>query len=507
MSESTLPEDTVDVADTAEPVVARHSIRQNVVHMMSSQLITWILATAGAMIIPRFLGPSTLGDLRLATALWLIGGAVAALGTTGFLQIEVARHQREGLELVGPILVIRTITFAACAVGVATYVYFTSDSHQFEVIVAILGIGTLISLWAETFGTAFLGLERMSTAAFANALVKLANFVGVAALLVAGAGVIGVVGVGLVTSIGGLAYIAIRYRKVASVTYEAWRRKARFILTASSTFMAAGIALILYQQIDLIVISWVAQSRDLGWYGASDTLFGSLLFPSTIIMGAIFPTLGRLYKTNKDDMEALVFRTFSLLAVLAVPMGLGTTLVAPDFAPLLYGEDFRQTGVVLAILGPVIVLTFGTILFGSTALATERGMFWVFVLLGAAALTVPLDIILVPWAHGRFDNGAIGGAMSYCVTEALQFVIGLIFIVPYLATRTVAWRTVRIIAAGGVMFAVGWPLRHMMLLVPIVVCAIVYTIAIIVFRVLGNEEKRMAGNLLARFGVHTRWAG
>jgi O-antigen/teichoic acid export membrane protein len=263
-------------------------------------------------------------------------------------------------------------------------------------------------------------------------------------------------------------------------------------------FMAAGIALVIYQQIDVVVISWVAEAEDLGWYATADALFGSLLFPATIVLGAIFPTIGRLYQTDPEALPALVTRAFSLLLVIALPIGLGAALIAPEFAPMLFGEDYRPTGVVLAILGPVSVLTFGTTLFGGTALATGRARIWVTVILIAAAITVPLDMVLVPWANDRYDNGAIGGALTYMVTESMQFAVGVLVIAPYLLTRSIAWRSMRALAAGGVMFAAGWPLRDVFFIVPVVVCGAVYILATLAMRVLGDDEMAMVKNMLGR---------
>lgn len=495
-----------DPVTTDEVPIERSSIGRNVASLMTSQLVTWTIATIASFVIPRFLGPAVLGDFRLATSLWLIATVVAGLGTSQFLQLEIARDQRAGLPLIGPILALRTLAFGGCAIVVAAYVWGTADTVRFAVIVAMIGITTLVTAWYDTVSAAFMGLERMSIVALVGASTRLLYAVVVVATLVLGAGVYGILATGIGAAALGLVCLAVVLRRLSSITARRWRRQAASIVRSSSTFLWAGVALVTYQQIDLIVISFVAEREDLGWYGAADTLFGSLLFPVTVLVSAIFPSLGRLHHHDPPALRALVTRTFSLLLVLAVPIGLGTMIVAPAFAPILYGEDFRETGDVLAVLGPVIVLTFGTILFGRTAQATGRARLWVIVLAGAALATVPLDLVLVPWANGRFGNGAIGGALAYVVTEIAQFTIGIAIIAPYLLNRSVGWRALRVLAAGGVMVAVGWPLRNVFLPVPIALCAVVYATAVVAFRVLGDDERRLVRDLLARTGMPNRWA-
>jgi O-antigen/teichoic acid export membrane protein len=494
-------------ADASDAVpIERHSVRRNLAHMMTSQVITWTVATIASVIIPRFVGPETLGDLRLANSLWLIVMTVTGLGTAQFLQLEIARHQNEGLALLGPTLVLRTVAFGMMSGLLAIYVALTTERGSFVFLVVMIGCSTLVFLWTDVLGTAFIGLERMSAIALAGALGKALSSLVTIGVVAAGLGAEGIVVVGVVSAIGGFVYMMWKFRQLARIRFEQVRRRSRVILRGSTTFLAASAALITYQQIDMVVISWVADSEDLGWYGASDVLFGSLLFPSTILIGTLFPTLGRLYVDDRVAFERMVARTFSLLSLVAVPIGLGTTLVAPSFAPMLYGEDFREAGIVLAVLGPVMIFTYGTILFGGTALATARGRVWVMVMFASAALTVPLDLVLVPWTDDRWGNGAIGGALAYVVTESLQFVIGIAVIAPYLLRRSTVWRSVRILLAGGLMFAAGWPLRDRFLLVPVVACACIYAVAIVALRVLGDEEKRLIGSTARRLGIRNVWA-
>ena len=91
------------------------------------------------------------------------------------------------------------------------------------------------------------------------------------------------------------------------------------------------------------------------------------------------------------------------------------------------------------------------------------------------------------------------------VTEVMQFVVGIVVIAPYLVTRTWAWRSAAI-AAGGVMMAAAWPLHDVFFLVPVAIGAIVYAAALLMLRVLDDDQQRMVGQVLGRIGIRTRWA-
>lgn len=482
-------------------VTERASISRNVFHMMSAQVVTWTVAIASSIVIPRKLGPSLMGQLHLATSIWLIGSILAALGTSRFLQLQIARSQRRGLTLVGPIMVVRTIVFGGVAGVLALIGLLTTPGRVLTVLMVLIGIDKLISAWSETINTAFVGLERMATPALVSATTRVVGVMAAIAYVVLTGDVYGMVAIGIVAVSLGAVVLWWRFRRIARIDLAGWRGSARTVVKGSLPFMMSGAALVLYQQIDIIAISAAAESEDLGWYGTADALFGTLLFPAAVLTSTIFPTLGRLHAADPPGLHELVRRTFATLIMIAVPIGLGTTLIASTFAPLLYGEQFRETGAVLEILGPVIILTFGTILFGTVAQATGRVRLWTAVLLLSSVLTVPLDLALVPWANDRFDNGAIGGAIAYLVTEGVQFAIGLAVVAPYLIGPVFGWRVTRILLAGGGMFAAGWPFRDAFILAPVGVCAFTYVALLFALRVITDEERRWIGSLVVRFGV------
>jgi O-antigen/teichoic acid export membrane protein len=249
-----------------------------------------------------------------------------------------------------------------------------------------------------------------------------------------------------------------------------------------------------------MIIANLAGDRDVGWYSAADTLTGSLLFPTTILMGAIFPTFGRLYAQDKAAFEDLVANSFAVLLMVAVPIGFGAMAVASSFSTMLYGEEFDGTGPALAIMSVMTVFTFGTVLFAYAAFAIRRELFVAVLISIAAFLTIPLDMVLIPWAESRYDNAAIGGALSYVITEGFQFFVGLFVIVPFLITRVMFWKTIRILAAGAVMTAAVWPIRAQFVLIPAIVGSVVYVLLIIGLRVLDPHERELLNDAVRRVG-------
>lgn len=487
------------------PRVGRSSIGRNLLHLLSSQAVTWALSMVLVIVQPRILGPEAQGRLRLAFSLWAIAGVVIALGTSMYLQLEVARRGTAALRLIGPILALRTaVALVTGAVFVAVAVPFRPDAET-AVIIALYGLATLFLTWSEVYTSAFVGLEQMSSPAMIAILSKVLLTVVGLVVLVAGGGAIGVTTVIACANALTLVLTARALRRRVRVPLEFGWSQWPGILRGGLAFLATGAILTAYLQVDTIVISLFVDSQTLGWYSASDALYGTLLFLPTIVGTTIFPVLGRLYGSDNDAFVALVRRTFTSLAFLAVPIGLGTLVVGRTVAPLLYGDAFRQSGDVLSLLGVVLMVTSFTILFGTIALATGRQRSWNLVMLASVLLTIPLDVVFVPWADRVHGNGAIGGAMSYLVTEIVMFSFGLWRVAPFIVERATASTVARIAMSGLAMVAVTWPTRERFILVPVAVGAATFLAAVVVFRAIPSAERELARRLVGRLrpGVRT----
>jgi O-antigen/teichoic acid export membrane protein len=476
---------------------ARASIRRNIAQMTSAQAVTFLLALVLAVAVPRYLDPEWVGTIQVAASLWAIA-SIASIGTTMYLQLQLARDAREGLPLVGTVVVVRTGVQILAAGALTAYTYFAGSGRDFAIVVAITGTSVLLTAYTEVFSSAFYGLERMATPATAAIATKVLTVVGVLSVISLDLGVYGILSVGIVASAISLGFLVRRFHQVGRTDFSRWRGAWMAVIAASIPFTMVHLANTVYRQTDVIIISTVAGNRDVGWYAAGDVLIGTLLFPATVVLASVFPSFGRLHAHDPDGLVSLVTRTFSLLILVAVPIGLGTALVGPTFAPVLLGDDYSGTGEVLAVMGPVLILTYGTTLVSQVALASGRGKFWTLLLFLAAGMTIPLDLVLVPWASDRFDNGAIGGALAYVLTELTQFVVGVAFITPFLVSRRSLWTTSRVLAAGGVMCVVVWPVREMFVLIPAVVGAVAYGGAIFALRVVDDYQRHLIRTTVAR---------
>jgi O-antigen/teichoic acid export membrane protein len=483
----------------------RHSLTRNLVAVGTSQVFSWGLGLVSQIVQPRFLGPDGLGQIQLAFSLWLVAQAFVGLGTGVYLTLEMARDRDRGSALVGPIILLRLGTFALASVCMAVYAVGVDFDRDMVLVLAITGVTTLINVVSDVFSAAIQGMEQMSYVSVAFIVSKLAYTGVMVVVLVNGGGVVGLAWATTFNAALAFVIVGFFYRRLNTITFARPSGGYRWLVRGSAGFMASGVILVLYMQVDMVVMSLLTDEEALGWYTSADVLRSSMGFVPGLIIVVLFPMIGRLHVSDTASVTNIVHRAYWVLALAGVSMGFGLAAIAEPFAVLLFGDDFSEAGAVLAVFGLSLPLMFLTMLLGQAALATGREWFWNKIMFAAVFMSIAFDIVFVPLMDRRAGNGAIGGALGYIVTEAFMLVVGLKRVAPDLLSAPSLKKMAKTVAAGVIMLAATWPLRDRFLLIPIAVGAVVFPVAVVALRILSDDDRYLIGRLASRFGIRTPW--
>lgn len=472
---------------------------------MSSQFVTWGLTLVLTVFLSRYLGASAVGKLYLADSLWAVAATLINFGMDTLLVKEVARSPARTAELFGTTVRLRCL-FGVFGFGiVAFYGYLAGYPPETMYVVYIIGIASLISQCGDACRATLQGLERMEYIALGTIAGKaFATFVSIGLLLLGH----GLLVIAAVTIGSALIYLLTQLsslRRVHQLRFHRGGGLEGWMLKASLPYFMMSILLVAYQKVDVIIISLLAHDTMVGWYGAAEKLFGTLMFIPVLFVTAVFPALARMHAEASRLRPWSVRKGFQLLLILGVPIGLGMVMIADSLVLLLFGDGFAKSGPVLAIMGVAMIFTYQNILLGHVLLSTDR-QYGLTVLVGLATLaTIPLDIVLVPWCQKTFDNGAIGGALAYVITEAGVF-IGCLRLLPKgMFGREQVQLYAPVLLVGLIMMVTTWWLRHLFIAIPVAFGAVTYGGLLVLLRILPQEDWRMLKNLgkdaFARLGM------
>lgn len=479
-----------------EPESRGRVLARNMAALMASQMTTWILSLVGLAVIPRFLGAESIGLFHLANSIWYIGLVIAVFGMDMVLIKAVARNPDRIGPLLGAALAARTGLFVVASAIITVYSWLAGYSGELVVILLIVATGTLAATMLDGFNAALQGIDRMGPMSVANIAGRLIFVLGAVAFLIAGYGVYAVAAMAALGEVVTLVYVVISLRRIRRELgdHESLRTDwaaVKALLAESLPYFGIGLLMALYQQSDAILISLLVEDNEvLGWYSVYDRLAGTMLFVPTVFMAAVYPTLSRMYSEGDgtSDEGGLAHKMLEVMVLISVPVGLGMAGIAKPFVSLVFGSDFENAAPVVAVGGVVITLTYLTSTLGVFLVSMDRQREWSrFVALGVL-MTGPLDLFLVPYFQNRYDNGAIGGASAYLVTESL-ILAGAIYLLPrgWFGRRTVGF-ALRAVLAGLIMLGVVLVLRDQFLAIPVVAGGVTYAVMVWVLRLVGSSD-------------------
>jgi O-antigen/teichoic acid export membrane protein len=162
------------------------SVARNMGALLSSQIVTWLLATILVWFVPRYLGAESFGEFRLASSIWLIAGIIAQFGTSTLTTIEVARHRTSARSFVRHVIRVRLVLLAIVApVVIGIFVVGPYSRSTLEVGV-IVGVGAIVTMFLTAFESGLHGLQEMGRSASAHVVTKFAATVLTIVVLLAG---------------------------------------------------------------------------------------------------------------------------------------------------------------------------------------------------------------------------------------------------------------------------------------------------------------------------------
>lgn len=476
----------------------RRSVARNATALFGSQFMTFGLGAVVVILVPRVLGPEGVGHLRLASSLWALAAVVISFGLPVFFTKELARHPSHGRPLLRVAFRLQLVLFLLTGAVIGAYSIAVGYDSTLLTVVAITGLATLIQGLANTGRGVLQGVERMDYLAAADVGAKVLFVPSLALLLWWKPDVKVAAAAALVPACASLVFIlgAIR-RLLEGGTVDVGATRRSFVRSARP-YLAVSLSLVAYQQVDVIVISLVADQEAIGWYAAADGIFSSLLFVPVLAVAAFFPYLTRTHAADPAASPVLLRRGVGYLALLGLPLGAGVAVVAEAFAVQALGADFEGAGPVLAVFGLVLILTNFTVLFGQFAIAVDRQVLWTKLMALVAVATIGLDLFLVPLTDRSLGNGALGGAAAYLVTEAFLVAVGARVLVPRLLDRPLRIRLVKCAVATALMTVASWWALHLGLAAAIAAGASAYVVALLCLRVLEPAERTLLKDLFMR---------
>jgi O-antigen/teichoic acid export membrane protein len=366
------------------------------------------------VLVARTLGPHDFGRFQFALALTLLLSFVVMLGLPKLLVRELARDPDGAVARVDSALFICLVAAAAIG-GPLLGIGWLAGADT--TLLAMAGLTMLADSMARIIMAIFWAFERMRYEAITVGIQESAFVAFTLLALAIDARVEGVMLAYLTSrAVGFVVAWVIAAAKLSCPTRP--RRHAgavRPMLRATLPFAIDDGLSLAYVRADAVLLGIFKGPTAVGLYQSATNLVLYLNILPRMLNMSMYPQMSRAWPDHPLVLRRLRDESIRLLGAVAIPITVGSFLLAPEIFGVLYGPKFEPAVRFYQLLVLVIPLRMLGNTLGTTITSVDRQGQRAFIVGVAAALNVGLNLILIPvWS-------IMGAVVATLVTESWVF--------------------------------------------------------------------------------------
>lgn len=388
----------------------------------------------------------------------------------GIFQIAVREMSRAAeskrAEIFGNILALRAV-LVLVSMAVAIGVVFLIPKYAGTAIpfgVAIASVTTLLTIIFGTLSALLQVALRMHwsvVAIVAGKLITLGWMIFVVQFWLPDdphAGFFQLLVAGIVGGVIALILTFVAARKVAHISLRFDWQFWKTTIVQTLPYGAAILLATVYFRIDIILLSLLRTSEEVGVYGVSARILESLQMIPIFFLNSTLGVMTRLFHDNREKLRRLLQHAFDFLLLIGLPIAVGGSVLAFPLIAAVSSPEFVSdpasgfvgSDVALQILLPAMLFTFFGHLFGYTLLAGGRQAKLLWVSSSVALFNLIGNLLVIPvW-------GFVGAAATSVVSQMLVFALSFWFVRRMIRFRFTLTFAVKAGFAASVMGAAVW---------------------------------------------------
>ncbi len=390
---------------------------KNFSYLTAGNLISQAIGFIGFIYVAKILGPNYYG---IYVTVGVFMGVFELVTFSGLHKVIIRKGSRD-IEHMGEVLddtigIKSTFIFSAILIMVIAS-FFTNYETTTKIFIAIFSLKLFSKSFSNYFNSIYKVTEKMKYISFFYIFYRVVYVCLAVLMLSLGYGLFTLILISVFTSALEMVVKFLHSRKLINFNIFSELKFDRKILIPSLVFSAIGIVNIISTRVDLFMISFLGTPAEVGIYGVAYTFVGEGTLLRNLLATAFFPILIKTFDERSLDKRLLLKYSFFGIAVMVV-LGVITFFYAEQVIVLIFGEEFRESGIILRILVFYLVSWWSTIPFTTAAQATNNEKVILIGFTIMAFLNIPLNFVL--YSH----YGLIGIAYSTIIV----FTVGCVLI-------------------------------------------------------------------------------
>ncbi len=468
------------------------TIATNTIFLFGAEAASRVLSFFLIVAIARALGAGSLGKYSFALA---VGGfflTFADFGLSTLLLKEVSKDKGQTSKYLNNVFAIKLAIAAITAIA-ALLTALLYGLTETILLVFIFLAAMFFNFITDPIRMLFLAYEK---SLYYAAVIVAERLIAVSAglfVLLKGYGIFALLGIFVLSYASSflLALIIARKRFVMvkpEINLPYWRQ----LIVSAWPFWIAFVFMAMYYRVDTVMLTIMKGYEPVGWYNAAYKIVESLSFLPIVISTAIFPAMSRFHSQSKEQLRLLYSEAIHYVLILALPIVVGTILVADRIILFFYNGTFANSAIALKILIIAEGLIFVTYVMGTLLNAIDKQRTFTLITMAYALLNVVFNLLFIP----RYSYA--GAAAVSAATQLFGLLALLYFTKKYGYSINLIRHTVKPAIAATLMglSVIFMGQYHLFLIAPL--AAFVYFAVLIAIKGIGKEGIELAKKTVLR---------
>ncbi len=395
---------------------------RNVFKLGGSLLLTWGIAIAMRLVLPRYLGPTRFGMLTFADAFTAALLVALGLGVDVYVRKHVSVRPEHASDFFGGTLLIRASLMVGLMGVMSIVMRLTHRPTEVRMLVYLMAVAQFLVNVNATLSALLQARGRVGGLSLVQVIAKGIWAAGLLAAIALRADlwVYALVYVTSESLRSGALLVLVRRHLGLVVRVDASATKA--MVLASLPYYLNTFATTAYGKLDLALLGVMASDSEVGWYAAAGVIAALTLLLTPLIEWVLMPTFARAAARSRGELFDRVRWATQLIIGVAIPASLFVSLGADLWVRVVFGHAFVHAALALRLLATTFVLTYVNIIYAITLLMLDRAWTLTLISIGGLVINATLNAVLIPRGLAFWGEGGGGAACALALLGTEIFV-------------------------------------------------------------------------------------
>lgn len=326
-------------------------VAHNTLVQIIGKLISTGLGLFSLALITRSIGTAGFGEYTTIYTFLTFFAVIADLGLTLITVQMISGETKEEGHILNNLFSLRFLS-AIFFIGLApVLIWFFPYSQSVKIGVLIMAISFVFPALNQVLIGLFQKKLHMDRSSAAEVISRIFLLLGIIISKKLNGGLNGILIATVVSSAINFLLHYLFALKFATISFSfdisLWKK----IITRSWPLALTIILNLIYLRADTLILSLFKDSEIVGLYGAAYRIIDVLTTLPFMFAGLILPILTAAWlEKNSSSFKKVLQKSFDFMAIIAIPLLIGTQFLADPIMIFVAGEDFSDSGLILKIL-------------------------------------------------------------------------------------------------------------------------------------------------------------